>query len=175
VEVRVQPSLVSKHHILANVNGVFNALAVYGDVVGETLYYGSGAGQDATSSSVISDLADAADNLLNEAGTNNGFVPTGLYGDCLPVEETVSRYYLRLRVADVPGVVAQLASVLAEHDIGISSMVQPQSNDAAETNLMLMLHDAPFGKMQSACHRLSALSCVKTTPVLLRVETLPSS
>ncbi len=174
VEVRVQPSLLPRTHILANVNGVFNAVAVYGDVVGETLFYGSGAGQDATSSSVISDLADAADNLLNDAGTNNGFIPTGRYGDCLPVEDTVSSYYLRLRVADVPGVVAQLATVLAAHDIGISSMVQPQSQGAAETNLMLMLHAAPFGKMKSACTQLAGLPCVKESPVLLRVETLPS-
>ena len=174
VEVRVQPSLLPRTHILANVNGVFNAVAVYGDVVGETLFYGSGAGQDATSSSVISDLADAADNLLNDAGTNNGFIPTGRYGDCLPVEDTVSSYYLRLRVADVPGVVAQLATVLAEHGIGISSMVQPQSQGSAETNLMLMLHAAPYGKMKSACTQLATLSCVKEAPVLLRVETLPS-
>jgi homoserine dehydrogenase len=174
VEVRVQPSLLPRTHILAHVNGVFNAVAVYGDVVGETLFYGSGAGQDATSSSVISDLADAADNLLNDAGTNNGFIPTGRYGDCLPVEDTVSSYYLRLRVSDVPGVVAQLATVLAEHGIGISSMVQPQSQGSAETNLMLMLHAAPFGKMTSACTQLAALACVKEAPVLLRVETLPS-
>jgi homoserine dehydrogenase len=90
------------------------------------------------------------------------------------VEDTVSSYYLRLRVADVPGVVAQIATVLAEHGIGISSMVQPQSQGAAETNLMLMLHAAPFGKMKSACAQLATLSCVKEAPVLLRVETLPS-
>lgn len=173
VEIRVQPSLLPRTHILAHVNGVFNALAVYGDVVGETLFYGSGAGQDATSSSVISDLADAADNLLNDAGTNNGFVPTGLYGDCLPVADTVSSYYLRLRVDDVPGVVAQLATVLAAHGIGIASMVQPQSAGSTEANVMLMLHAAAFGKMTAACQQLGGLPCVKSAPVLLRVEALP--
>ena len=174
VEVRVQPSLLSRQHILANVNGVFNAVAVYGDIVGETLFYGSGAGQDATSSSVISDLADAVDNLLNEAGTNSGFVPTGKYGDCLPVAETISSYYLRLRVLDVPGVVAQVATALSEHGIGISSIIQPESESGGEADLMIMLHAAAFGKMQAASQKIAQLSCVKTPPVLIRVESLPS-
>ena len=173
VEVRVQPSLLPRHHILANVNGVFNAVAVYGDIVGETLFYGSGAGQDATSSSVISDLADAADNLINEAGTNGGFIPTGRYGDCLPVNETISSYYLRLRVADVPGVVAKVAGALSDHGIGISSIVQPETEGTAEADLMLMLHAAPYGKMKQASDQIAQLSCVKSTPVLIRVETLP--
>jgi homoserine dehydrogenase len=173
VEVRVQPSLLPRHHILANVNGVFNAVAVYGDIVGETLFYGSGAGQDATSSSVISDLADAADNLINEAGANAGFVPTGHYGDCLPVEETVSSYYLRLRVADVPGVVAQVAGALSDHGIGISSIIQPETEGTHEADLMLMLHAAPYGKMQAAAAQIATLGCVNAVPVLIRVETLP--
>lgn len=173
VEVRVQPSLLPRHHILANVNGVFNAVAVYGDIVGETLFYGSGAGQDATSSSVISDLADAADNLMNEAGTNEGFIPTGRYGHCLPVDETVSSYYLRLHVEDVPGVVAQVAGVLSSHGVGISSMVQPESEGSPETDLMLMLHAAPFGKMKTAKDEIGKLGCVVGEPVLMRVETLP--
>lgn len=173
VEVRVQPSLLPRHHILANVNGVFNAVAVYGDIVGETLFYGSGAGQDATSSSVISDLADAADNLINEAGTNGGFIPTGRYGDCLPVNETISSYYLRLRVADVPGVVAKVAGALSDHGIGISSIVQPETEGTTEADLMLMLHAAPYGKMKLASDQIAQLSCVKSTPVLIRVESLP--
>jgi homoserine dehydrogenase len=175
VEVRVQPSLLPRHHILANVNGVFNAVAVYGDIVGETLFYGSGAGQDATSSSVISDLADAADNLINEAGTNGGFIPTGRYGDCLPVEETISSYYLRLKVSDVPGVVAKVAGVLSDHGIGISSIVQPETEGAADADLMIMLHAAAFGKIKTACAQIGQLECVKLPPVLIRVESLPGS
>jgi homoserine dehydrogenase len=172
VEVRVQPSLVPRWHILAHVNNVFNAVAVYGDIVGETLFYGSGAGQDATSSSVISDLADAADNLINEAGAI-GFVPHGRYGDCLPVQDTVSSYYLRLRVDDVPGVVAQVSRILADHSIGISSMVQPESESGSQADLMLMLHASRFGEMRAAAADIGALACVKSTPVLMRVESLP--
>lgn len=174
IEVRVQPCLVSRSSILAHISGVMNAVAVYGDIVGETLFYGSGAGQDATSSSVISDLADAADNLINEAGTNNGFVPHGQYGECLPVEETVSSYYLRLRVDDRPGVIASISTILAQHGIGILSISQPEvAGDATEADLMLMLHRATFGKMSAARDAITALDCIKARPVLLRVESLP--
>ena len=172
IEVRVQPCLIPQSNIMANVHGVMNAVAVYGDIVGETLFYGSGAGQNATSSSVISDLADAADNLTNEAGTNNGFVPQGHYGACLPVDETLSRYYLRLRVDDRPGVVASISTIIAEHGIGILSLVQPEVDAGADADLMLMLHQATFGRMKQAVAAIAGLECVLAVPVLLRVETL---
>lgn len=172
IEVRVQPCLIHRSSILAHIGGVMNAVAVYGDIVGETLFYGSGAGQDATSSSVISDLADAAENLINDAGVNHGFVPQGHYGACLPVDESVSSYYLRLRVDDRPGVVASVATMLANQGIGIRSMTQPEVT-GTEADLMLMLHSAPFGKMKSARDAIAALDCVLAPPVLLRVETLP--
>ena len=173
IEVRVQPCLIHRSSILAHIGGVMNAVAVYGDIVGETLFYGSGAGQDATSSSVISDLADAAENLINEAGVNHGFVPQGQYGACLPVDDTVSSYYLRLRVDDRPGVVAAVAGVLAAQGIGILSMTQPEVA-GTQADLMLMLHRASFGKMKAARDAIAVLDCVLAPPVLLRVEALPA-
>ena len=172
VEVRVQPSLVPDSHILASVNGVFNAVTVRGDVVGETLYYGSGAGQDATSSAVISDLVDAAENLDNEAGCQ-GFAPHGLYGEAMPIDETVSAYYVRLQVRDVPGVIAQISRAIASSDIGLSSVVQPESHGDSElVDLMLVTHPAPFGAMRSALAEIEKLDCVGAPPVMMRVETL---
>ncbi len=112
--------------MLASVNGVFNAMAVKGDIVGETLFYGRGAGQDATSSAVISDIVEAADALLSPR-RNLGFMPHGLYGTCKPIDEIVSEYYLRLTVEDRPGVIAQIAGMLGEVNIGISSIFQPES------------------------------------------------
>jgi homoserine dehydrogenase len=174
IEVRVQPSLVPRTSILASINGVMNAVAVYGDVVGETLFYGSGAGQDATSSSVISDLVDAADSLINEAGTNNGFVPHGQYGSSLPVTETESGYYLRLHVDDRPGVIAAIAGILAAHNIGILSIQQPEVNEGARgADLMIMLHKARYGSILAARDAITALDCIRQPPVLLRVENLP--
>jgi homoserine dehydrogenase len=106
VEVRTQPTLVPLSHVLASVSGSFNAVLVNGDIVGETLFYGRGAGQDPTSSSVISDLCEAAAVLMHGA-RHSGFVPHGLYGKSKPVDDTISHHYLRLTVDDVPGVLAR--------------------------------------------------------------------
>ena len=171
IEVRVQPTLIPSTHILSSVNDVFNAVVVRGDIVGETLFYGSGAGQNATSSAVIADLADAAHNLAKHAGCQ-GFLPSGYYGRAIPVDETVSAYYIRLRVEDRPGVIAQVASVIAAHDIGLSSLVQPKVEGGARADLMLMMHAAPFGRMRAALAELETLDCVTEKPILMRVENL---
>ena len=170
IEVRVQPSLISKDHILASVKGVFNAILVTGDVVGETLFYGSGAGQDPTSSAVISDLADAATRVVG-GNSRTGFVPHGLYGKPMPVEETVSKYYLRLEVEDRPGVLAQISTLLGENDIGILSMIQPEGNESdGAAPIVLMLHYAPFGVVRDTIARIAALDCVREEPMWMRVE-----
>ena len=169
IEVRVQPTLIPSSHILASVNDVFNAVVVHGDIVGETLFYGSGAGQNATSSAVIADLADAAHNLAKNPGCQ-GFLPSGYYGQAVTVDETVSPYYIRLRVEDRPGVIAQVTSVIARHDIGLSSLVQPKVEGGGPADLMLMMHAAPFGRMRAALGELEKLSCVTEKPILMRVE-----
>ena len=170
VEVRVHPTLVPEKHVLASVNGVFNALAVKGDIVGETLFYGRGAGADATSSAVISDLAEAGDALLSPR-RNLGFISHGLYGACKPADEIESEYYLRLAVEDRPGVIAQIAGILGELAIGISSILQPESEDEGSTvPLVLMIHRATHGQMHTALERIDALACVRRPARLLRVE-----
>ena len=169
IEVRVQPSLIHDSHILASVKGVYNAIMVRGDVVGETLFYGSGAGQDPTSSAVISDLADAAAHI-DSPQRRKGFVPHGLYGEPLPFDLSVSQYYLRLNVADQPGVLAQIAGVLGRNDIGISSMIQPEDHEEDQAPIVLMLHYAKFGTMKAALAEIAELDCVRNQPVLMRVE-----
>lgn len=173
VEVRTQPALVPLSHVLASVSGSFNAVLVHGDIVGETLFYGRGAGQDPTSSSVISDLCEAAAVLVYGA-RHSGFVPHGLYGKSKPVEDTVSHYYLRLTVDDVPGVMAQVAAVLGRRQIGISSMIQPEDleDTSGRTTIVLMIHDARLGDMQAALAEIAALACVREKPSWMRVETL---
>ncbi len=172
IEVRVQPTFIPETHILASVNGVFNAIFVRGDIVGETLFYGSGAGQDPTSSSVISDLADAAAHLNGGAASRTGFVPHGLYGQPLPVDDSVSKYYLRLSVDDQPGVVARIAGILGDHQIGISSMVQPEEHCDGNAKIFLMLYFATFGTMKKAVAEIARLDCIQEEPVLMRVESL---
>lgn len=173
VEVRTQPTLVPLSHVLASVNGAFNAIVVNGDVVGETLFYGKGAGQDPTSSSVISDLCEAAATILH-GPRHTGFVPHGLYGKSKPSADTVSRYFVRLTVDDVPGVLGQIATTLGNLSIGISSVIQPEDLDSSsgETALVLMIHDARLGDMTRAISEIEKLGCVREAPVWMRVEAL---
>lgn len=170
IEVRVQPSLLPAEHILASVKGVYNAILVRGDVVGETLFYGSGAGQDPTSSSVIADIADAA--AYAGEGNGSGFVAHGLYGKPLPVDESVSKYYLRVVAEDRPGVLARIATVLGEREIGILSVIQPEDHDEEYAPIVLMLHYASFGAVRAAIAEIGSMDCIRDEPVLLRVEDL---
>lgn len=170
IEVRVQPSLVPKDHILASVRGVFNAIMVTGDVVGETLFYGSGAGQDPTSSSVIGDIADAVAKTNREGG--QGFVTHGLYGKPLEADESISKYYLRVQVVDRPGSLARIATILGKSDIGILSVIQPEDHDEETAPVALTLHFAPFGSVREAIQEITELDCVRGEPVLMRVETI---
>ena len=169
IEVRVAPTLIPKSHVLASVNGVFNAVAVRGDVVGETLFYGRGAGQDPTASAVLGDLAEAAA-VLTSPRESCGFATHDLYGKCKPISDSISKFYLRLGVEDRPGVLAQIAGALGEAGIGILSVIQPESHAEGPVPLVLTLHDAPYGKMQAAAAKLAALPCVKTEPLLLHME-----
>jgi len=169
IEVRVHPTLIPEKHVLASVNGVFNALAVHGDIVGDTLFYGRGAGQDPTSSSVIADLAEAAA-ALQSPRSNYGFMPHGLYGTCKPIDQIVSEYYVRLTVEDRPGVIAQLAGILGGLNIGISSIFQPEGNEGEAVPLVLVIHKATNGQINAALEKIAALPCVKKTPRMMRVE-----
>jgi homoserine dehydrogenase len=170
IELRVHPTLIPKTHVLASVNGVFNAVAVRGDVVGDTLFYGRGAGQDPTASAVISDLAEAAA-FIESPRRGYGFTPHALYGNCKPIDSIVSQYYLRVSVIDKPGVLAQVAGILGHNDIGISSVIQPEAHEGESVPLVLMIHDATHAQMQIALAQIAKLACVKKAPKMIRVET----
>jgi homoserine dehydrogenase len=175
VEVRTQPTLLPQSHVLANVNGAFNAIVVNGDIVGETLFYGRGAGQDPTSSSVISDLCEAAATLIYGA-RHSGFVPHGLYGRSKPINETISRYFVRLTVYDQPGVLGQITTALGARGIGISSVIQPEDLESVSdtASLVLMIDDAKLGDMKAAMAEIAELACVSGPAAWLRVETMSS-
>ena len=127
IQVSVYPTLIPNGHVLASVTDVFNAVFVRGDIVGDTLFYGRGAGKDATASAVLSDLADAALDL--KFGTKHRvppFVPHERDGAVVPIDEVRSRYFVRLAVQDVPGTLARIAKIFGDASIGISSVVQPE-------------------------------------------------
>jgi homoserine dehydrogenase len=170
VEVRVHPTLIPQRHVLASVNSVFNAVAVRGDVVGDTMFYGRGAGADATSSAVIADLADAALNLRDGSVQRvPAFVSHRLHAKLRTIDEVESRYYLRLTVEDRAGVIAKIAKLLGDADISIASVLQRES----ETNivpLIMMLHTAKDRAVREAIARIDRLDVVKDKTVVLRVE-----
>ncbi len=172
VQVSVYPALIPNAHVLASVEDVFNAVFVRGDIVGDTLFYGRGAGKDATASAVLSDLADAALDL--KFGTKHRvppFVPHERDGVVVPIAEVMSRYFVRLDVQDVPGTLARIAKIFGDASIGISSVIQPEGHVGATVPLILMLHDAPNGAVARALKQVGKLPVVKARPVMIRVET----
>lgn len=177
IELGIGPTLIPLKSVLASVGGVFNAIAVKGDLVGESLFYGRGAGRQPTASSVIGDLVAAAQ-AVSAAQSKEisshlvGFTSHSLYGKSRSPEEIVSSYYLRLAVEDQPGVLATIATIFGEEGISISSLVQPESMVGVETPLVFMIHQAPYGLMKTALKKIAALPCVKAKPVLLNVESL---
>jgi homoserine dehydrogenase len=173
VQVSVYPTLIPNAHVLASVDHVFNAVFVRGDIVGDTLFYGRGAGKDATASAVLSDLADAALDL--KLGTRQRvppFVPHERNGSVAPIDEVVSRYFVRLNVVDRPGVLAQVSAIFGHARIGISSVIQPEGHESGSVPLILMLHDAPNGAVTTALKKIGKLPVVKSAPVVIRVEDL---
>ncbi|HTS18326.1 MAG TPA: homoserine dehydrogenase [Verrucomicrobiae bacterium] len=178
VEVRVHPTLIPHKHVLASVNGVFNGVVVRGDVVGDTMFYGRGAGADATASAVISDLADAALNLkFGSKQRVPSFVSHRLNARVRMIDDVESRYYLRLSVADRSGVIAKVSKVLADSDISISSVLQreapepgPGQRPCDHVPLIFMLHTAKDCAVRNAVESIDQLDVVKDKTVVIRVE-----
>ena len=171
VQVSVYPTLVPDTHVLASVNGVFNAVFVRGDVVGDSLFYGRGAGKDATASAVLSDIGDAVLDL--KSGVKNrlpAFVPHECAGAVAPIDEVVSQYFVRLNVVDKPGVLGKIATIFGQSNIGISSVIQPEGHEGASVPLIFMLHDATNGAAKQALAKIAKLPAVKGKPVMFRVE-----
>jgi len=172
LSVRVHPTLLPKGNVIANVGGVFNAIAVTGDVVGTTLYIGRGAGQDATASAVISDIADAIALLRYGKGAHliNESAPPPRSGCRIaPPERVRSRYYLRLTVKDRPGVLARVATVMARHQVSIASVLQHAAERPGAAALVLTTHESDERSLRRALGVLTRLTSVLEKPLLLRI------
>ena len=170
IEVRVHPVFIPEDSLLAKVDGVYNAILVEGDLVGQVLFYGQGAGPLPTSSAVISDIvAEARDIVLNVGNRFQVKLDSGAL--IKPMSEIETRYYLRMNVADRPGVLAQITKVLGDHQISISSVIQKEADSAAQTaEAVLMTHPAQEKAMQQALGELKHLAVVKEIGNFVRVE-----
>ncbi len=174
VSLRVHPAFIHRRHPLANVNGTFNAVSIYGHAVGHTLFYGRGAGRMPTASAVVADVVDVA--IGNARRT---FEQLRLLGDVcpaagyMPMEDIETRYYFRIMVADRPGVFAKIARVFGDHGISLSAVVQHElpkgQGDGESVPIVVTTHWAREGDVRRALHEVGSLDVVVTEPVCIRV------
>ncbi|MCY7315463.1 MAG: homoserine dehydrogenase [Rubrivivax sp.] len=177
IELRVHPTLIPATRLIANVEGAMNAVVVQGDAVGNTLYYGKGAGSEPTASAVIADLVDVTRLHTADPGhrvPHLAFQPGSLHDTpILPISDVITAYYLRLVVADRPGVLARITGILAEHDISIDAVLQRESADGEnQTDLIILTHDTVEGRMDAALAQMQQLPTVLATIVRIRKEEL---
>ena len=177
IELRVHPTLISAKRLLASVEGAMNAVEVHGDAVGTTLYYGKGAGAEPTASAVVADLVDVTRLHTADPGhrvPHLAFQPQSMADTpVLPIDEVTSGYYLRLRVADVTGVLADITRILAEAGISIDALLQKEAEQVAdngETDVVIITHDTLEKNVNAAIARIEALTTVVSKVTKLRIE-----
>ncbi len=177
IEMRVHPTLIPQRRLIANVDGVMNAVLVKGDAVGPTLYYGAGAGAEPTASAVVADLVDVVRALTTDPNNrvpHLAFQPDELSDmPMLPMDQVETAYYLRITALDQPGVMARIAGILGEEGISIEAIVQkePEEGDT-QVPLIMLSHRVLEGRMNQAIARIEALDSVKGEVVRIRVEHL---
>lgn len=172
--VRVQPMLLPERLVMANVDEVYNGVCVVGDVVGTTLYIGRGAGQDATSSAVISDIVDAVGVLCSQKPPLIPDEVPGILGDggdlaISPAQNVTGCYYFRLFVRDEPGVLEQVASIMAKQRVSIASVLQRESDAPDVATLILTTHETNEAAIERAVLGLQVADCVLDDPVVLKI------
>jgi homoserine dehydrogenase len=177
IELRVHPTLVPLQRLIANVEGAMNAVLIKGDAVGTTLYYGQGAGSEPTASAVIADLVDVT--RLHTADPENhvphlAFQPEGVAAlPWLSVDDTVTSYYFRMRVADQPGVLADITRNLAAGRISIDALFQREPSEGEnQTDIIMLTHDALERDVNAAIARIEALPTVLAPVIRVRQEEL---
>ncbi len=178
IELRVHPTLIPEKRLIANVEGAMNAVLVKGDAVGATLHYGAGAGAEPTASAVVADLVDIARTQGADPEhrvPHLAFQPDQLTQDLpiLSIGDVRTSYYLRMRVDDRPGVLADITRILADRDISIDAMIQkepPEGED--QTDIILLTHESLEKQVVDAIARIEALPTVRGSIVRIRLETL---
>ncbi len=168
VELRVNPSLIPKNSMIGKVDGVMNGISIVGDCVGESMYYGAGAGGNPTASSVIADLIEIArDTHSSMLGFSGKFDDMPLLK---PIEEIRSRYYIRLYTQDKPGVLSQIAQILGQNNISIKALLQKEHDTRGVAKLLLSTHTSKESDITTALDSLQKLPIIIDTPYKIRIE-----
>ena len=177
IELRVHPTLVPARRLIANVEGVMNAVLVKGDAVGPTLYYGRGAGAEATASAVVADLVDVTRMATADPEhrvPHLAFQPDRLSSEpILPMEDVMTGYYLRLRALDRPGVLADVTRICADNEISIDAIFQKEAGEGEEqVDVVILTHVVQEKRINAAIKRIEALPTIPTPVVRIRLEEL---
>ncbi len=174
IEARVAPTMIRREHVLADVNGAYNGIVVQGEALGQTFYYGLGAGMMPTATAVLADIVDAARFLLGEASRTP--YPLGYRwsqqreAKLVAPESVESEFYLRLSLADRPGVLAQVAGILGREKVSIAAVVQQGQQQNGWVPVVMRTHRARFGQVQRALQRIVRTRMVRGAPVTLPIE-----
>lgn len=180
IELRVHPTLIPHRRLIANVDGVMNAVLVKGDAVGPTLYYGAGAGSDPTASAVVADLVDVV-RMLTADPENRvphlAFQPDQLADlPILPMDKVQTAYYLRLHAVDRPGVLADVTRILADMQISIEAILQKEADEGvSEVPIIILTHRIREEQMNQAIKRIEALDTIHGNVTRIRLETLDAN
>jgi homoserine dehydrogenase len=177
IELRVHPTLIPEKRLLANVDGVMNAVLVYADAVGPTLYYGAGAGAEPTASAVVADIIDTIRGMnvpVEQKVPLLGFQPEAMCNiPILPIESTFTSFYLRMNAEDKPGVLAEVSEVFADHKISLEAVLQKEAvKGESWVKLVLLSQQVREEKMNVAIKEIEALSAIKGEVVRIRMERL---
>ncbi|MCI3208504.1 MULTISPECIES: homoserine dehydrogenase [Pandoraea] len=177
IELRVHPTLIPAKRLIANVEGAMNAVLVQGDAVGATLYYGKGAGAEPTASAVVADIVDVT--RLQTADPEHRVPHLAFQHDSLsdtpvlPIDEVTTSYYLRLRVVDRAGVMAELTRILADLDISIDALLQKESREGEhQTDIIILTHQTLEKHINAAIAKIEAMDTVLSKVTRIRMEAL---
>ena len=176
VELRVHPTLIPERRLIANVDGVMNAVLVKGDAVGPTLYYGAGAGAEPTASAVVADVVDVVRTLTSDPENrvpHLAFQPDALSDlPILPMDQVETSYYLRLQTEDKPGVLSDVTKILADSGISIEAVLQKEPVGDADATIIMLTHQIVEGKMFEAISAIESLSSITAPVARIRMEHL---
>ena len=173
VEARLHPTMIPEHHPLGKVDGVFNGIYLKGDMVGEQLFYGRGAGKEPTASAVVGDVIEAAKNVVKGC---ERISPIGYPGDwtasadVMDMKEIVTNYYLRIQAKDQPGVLSKISGIMADHRISIHSVFQKGRDSSGTVPVVFLTHRAREADVQDASARIGELDVVEGLPTIIRIE-----
>lgn len=170
LELRVHPTFIPKSHLLADVKGVYNAIFVKGDLIGENLFYGEGAGAHPTSSAVVSDIVAIARDISREGRIEKSVAFKKDVGRIRKMDEVRTRFYIRFSAIDKPGVLARISGILGKHKISIASVTQKERKHAKVVPVVMVTHEALELNMAKAIKEIDGLGAIKKKTVRIRME-----